>query len=161
MSGSASSGPCRVRLLYRSQGCSWDELLAAGLVAAHGLLVSNGVRRDACVDLVVQVPPSCRRLHVRVHGARVKGLAPQETAVQGVMKAFIGRGRWPGVEELDPQGFEADACMPAARLVEEGVDPCSAVCIEVPGGLPFKPWWAAAAVMVLLDERCGCRVGSG
>ena len=161
MSGSESLEHCRVRLLYRSQGCSWDELLAAGLVAAHGLLVSNGVRRDACVDLLLKLPPSCGTLRVRVHGGSVKGLAPQETAVQGVLKAFLERGRWPGIRVLEPGEPDVDECVAAAHLLGGEADPCAVGCVEVPGGLPFKPWWAAAAVMVLLDERCGCRVDSG
>jgi len=157
LEASSRGPPCRLTLLYRDPGPpGWQSLLRAGLVAAHSLIVSYNVRRWACVEAYARLD-SGGWLRLRVEGARVRGLAVQETSLEGLLRSLLRGDRWPGIalSEAPEPPREPAGCMPAEALVAGGVRDCPE-CVVVKGiEGRLQPWWTAAAAMVVLDEPCG------
>ncbi len=145
-----------VKVLFRTEGGGFDALLDALRVAAWSLLLSNNIRRWVVVeaDLTMAGRPYC----LRVHGSEVRGLAPQETAVEGLARSLLRRGRWPGVS-LELGHCSDDGCISAEDFLD-GME-CPSCLVLGPGGAGFKPRWLAAALMVVHDERCVCRRRDG
>ncbi len=156
MAASSRGAPCRLTVFYRDPGPpGWESLLRAGMVAAHSLIVSYDVRRWACVEAYARLNGGWLRL--RVEGASVRGLAVQETSLEGLLRSLLRGDRWPGItlSEVPEPPREPAGCMRAEALVAGGAGSCPE-CVVVKGieGL-LQPWWAAAAAMVVLDELCG------
>lgn len=146
-----SSEECSLTVYYVDEGCDGDSLLRAAMVAAHSLIVSNDIRRWVCVEAV-----ACRggsRLLLRVVGAVARGLAVQETALQGLLSSLLRGDKWPGIElrEAPPAAAQPPNCTTVEEVLRKCSCPSCVVVREVPG---FKPWWLAAAAMVRVDECC-------
>ena len=135
---------------------------------AAALLVSHGVREDARVDLVVR-----DAVTVRVDGATVRGLAPDERAIAGrLRRALEAAGRAVGAQAVEAspgvtvtrRGLEAaldDAPGPLVQLHEAGepvtaLDPAGPVTFVLSDHRSFADDEAA-----LLADRADHRLRLG
>jgi tRNA (pseudouridine54-N1)-methyltransferase len=82
----------------------WD-VLARSVAAAF--LLSNGIRKDAEVDLVLQAPPRPRTL--RLEGAKLRSLNPDERAILGLLSKALS------VETVGDHWAQASAGIAVSR----------------------------------------------
>ena len=86
---------------------------------ADALLTSHGIREDAEAWLVLR-----DRLTVRVAGGRVRGLAPDERAVAGLLRKALGEaGRAVGAQAVEASPGVEVAKGGLERALEEAVGP--------------------------------------
>lgn len=157
---------CRLKLVYIHESCNEKTLLEVGLVAAFALIVSNNIRRGVCVRAVTPLPRDCKDLYeIIFHGSTVKGLAPLESMIEGVLGALLEKGSWPGIsirqvssmDYLEDVSECYDGVAYAYSLGSIGCPKCILVRESgLPGRSGFKPWWLVSSIMVVYDEKCGC-----
>lgn len=153
MKGLQGSEKCR-RIVCYDAGCSPNAYLDVFLTATASLMLSNDVRRDACVVACFGRPVGgvCLRYRLVFYGYAVKGLRMDENVVEGVARSLLRRGRWPGiiVERL-PDGEPCCSGCVGVEDVLSGRDCGRVICLDGVRGLSFKAWWLAASVMVACD----------
>ena len=148
--------------MYIHESCSDTALLDVGLVAAFTLMVSNDIRRDICVKAITRLPPTCKDLYeITFYGSKIKGLAPQETMIRGLLDNLLRRGSWPGVHLKRIDGLEDGECIDAEAYMAspESIGCPDCIIVKEPSSRNesgFKPWWLASSIMVVYDEVCGC-----
>ncbi len=143
-------------MFYVDRGeCGFESLLRAGLVAAHSVIVSYDVRRFVCVEAYARLE-GCRWARLVVDGSRVRGLSVQEPALEGLLRSLLRGDRWPGLLLETVQGpREPSGCVSVADILGGSIGGCPGCVYVEPVVGVFTAWWAAAAAMVALDERCG------
>ncbi|GEM_PF-4529577 len=132
-------------------------------LAASTLLVSNGIRH--WVRFIGDVPlVDSGFIRLVADGASVRGLAPQSSALEGIARSILRRGKWPGLQLSRSDSYMGCTdCTPLTDFLK-GHGGCPiCICVREDDALKakFKPWWLLAALMVVHDERCWCRGGSG
>lgn len=135
-----------------------DALLLLLRLASAALLLSNDIRRWVVFEGSVALSDG-GFVQLHVDGSKVRGLAPQATALEGIARALVKRGRWPGivVRRVGREPSCEDCVAAAAFLEADGTCP-GCLCLQSGGdeGATFKPWWLLTALMVVHDERCIC-----
>lgn len=147
---------CKLKLIYIDNDPD-KSLFHSGLVAAFTLLLSRAIRKSVCVEAYINYHGL--KLRLLFIGRELRGLSPQERVIRGVLESVLKRGKWPGIilEVLPHDGSttKPENCVGPEELLDRGVCPS---CIYLGEGLhhSFKPWFYAAALMVVYDELCEC-----
>jgi hypothetical protein len=126
-------------------------------LAASTLLLSNSIRHWVVFEGSLMLGD--KALVVTVDGSRVKGLAPQVYALEGIAAAILERGYWPGIRAAaSGKPLECTGCTRFDEFLKQTICP-RCLCVEEAVEATFKPWWLLAALMVVHDERCVCGGG--